>query len=441
MLKQADNDLLSRVGPATPMGRLMRQYWLPACLSEEIAEPGGAPVRVELLSDRLVAFRGSDGRVGVLDEQCPHRRASLVLARNEACGLRCLYHGWKIEADGAVSDIPSEPEDSRLHGRVRTGAYPVRESGGLVWTYLGPAGPVPDFLPPPWAGKEFRIAKIHQRCNWAQSLEGAIDSAHSSALHSSNIRPGGPGARTRAAEGGTVSVLSRPSADRAPRIAVEMTEYGFRYAAIRRPTARAETHDYVRITAFVAPFLAIIPPNAHYSPNQLHVPLDDENAMFYAIAAADRLTFDDAVWRERQGARVGIDLDRHYRKIRTPENDYLQDRELMKAGDFSGIRGIPTQDMAMQETMGPIVDRTRETLGASDLAIVRFRRLMLDAARRFAAGEPALGMVAPRLPLTEIRAFEGVVPKAMDWRSLAAPPSRGGRIPRRRAARPAPSRR
>jgi len=309
MLNQAENELLTRVGADTPMGGMMRQHWLPACMSSEVAVPGGAPVRVELLGERLVAFRDTSGRLGLLDEHCPHRRASLVLARNEDCGLRCLYHGWKMDVDGAVTDMPSEPEDSPLRGRARTRAYPVRESDGFVWAWLGPADQVPEFTPPPWAGKKVRIAKIHQACNWAQSLEGAIDSSHSSALHSSNIRPGSMGERTAAADGSDITVLSRPSLDKAPRIQVQVTDYGFRYAAIRRPTTKADTHDYVRVTVFVAPFMAVIPPNAHYTSNQLHVPLDDENTMFYAVAAADEFTFDEAFWCKRQGATVWLDLE------------------------------------------------------------------------------------------------------------------------------------
>jgi len=418
MLKQAENELLTRVGPEAPMGRMMRRYWLPAGILEEIAQPDGPPVRVELLGEKLVAFRDSKGRAGLLDEHCPHRRASLVLARNEDCGLRCLYHGWKIGVDGKVTEMPSEPEDSRLHGRIRTRSYPVRESGGILWAYLGPADHVPEFMPPPWAGKDVRIARIHESCNWAQSLEGAIDSSHSSALHSANIRPGGSGDKTIAVDGEDVTILTRPSTDKAPRLQVETTEYGFGYAAIRKPTSKADTHDYVRITVFVAPFFAIIPPNAHYTLNQLHVPMDDENTMFYAVAAADQLTFDTAFWHERQGARVGIDLDRNYRKIRTRENNYLQDRAAMKAGDFSGIEGVPAQDMAVQETMGTIVDRSRENLGASDIAIVHFRRLMIDAARRFEKGEPALGTAERRQPFSAIRSFEGMVPKGVDWRAV-----------------------
>jgi phthalate 4,5-dioxygenase len=422
MMDQAENELLSRVGPETPMGRMMRQYWLPACMAREIAEHDGAPVRVALLGEKLVAFRDTSGRVGLLDEHCPHRRASLVLARNEECGLRCLYHGWKMDTDGMVTEIPSEPPESRLHGRVRTRAYPTRESGGMIWAYLGPADRIPEFAPPPWAGKDVRIAKIHQACNWAQSFEGAIDSSHSSSLHSSNTRPGGPGERTASLDGKDLTILTRPSTDRAPRIQVQLTEYGFRYAAIRRPTSKADTHDYVRITVFVAPFIALIPPNAHYTPYQLHVPMDDENTMFYSLAAGNDLSFDDAYWLQRQGARVGIDLDAHYRKIRTAENNFLQDRAAMRDGDFSGIKGVPAQDMAMQETMGPIVDRSREILGASDVAIVRFRHLMLDSVRAFERGEPALGTAEPRLPMTEIRSFEGIVPKEVDWQTLAVTP-------------------
>jgi phthalate 4,5-dioxygenase len=417
VLTHEENNLLCRVEGNAPMGQLMRRHWLPACLSEEVAEPDGKPVRVRLLGEDLVAFRDSDGRLGILDEYCPHRRASLVYGRNEECGLRCIYHGWKMDVEGNVLEMASEPAGSQLPQKVKHKAYPVREGGGFVWTYMGPPAEMTEFQPPAWAKSnktKVSIVKIQVPCNWAQVLEGAIDSAHSSSLHSSDIRP----ARVERA-GATPDYMTRPSTDKSPRIQVQLTNFGFRYAAIRRPIANANTHDYVRVTVFVAPLTVLIPPNAMYGLFQLNAPMDDANTMFYFCAWSDAGTGpDQETWRKFCGAQVGSDLDQNYRKIRNRDNEYLQDRQAMKLGHYTGIKGIPNQDMAMWETMGPIADRTCERLGASDIAIVQFRRLMLDAVRAFQQGSPAFGLAEPRIPHLHIQSFEGVVPKTTHWRTL-----------------------
>jgi phthalate 4,5-dioxygenase oxygenase subunit len=249
-------------------------------------------------------------------------------------------------------------------------------------------------------------------------MEGQIDSAHSSSLHSSDMVP----ARVDGAKA-TSSNWLRPSTDRAPRMQAERTRFGFHYAAIRRPIANANTHDYVRVTVYVAPFTALIPPNNAYNVATVLAPIDDAHTMFYFIAwnGADKPGIDQEAWRKFNSAQVGIDLDAQYRNLRTRANSYRQDRAGMKLGEFTGIRGIPNQDIAMWETMGPIADRTKERLGASDLAVVEFRKLMVDAARRFAAGEPAIGTAPPRIPHAQLRSFEGVVPKGTSWRTLTMP--------------------
>ena len=417
MLTREENDLLCRVEGDAPMGRLMRAHWLPACLSEEVAEPDGAPVRVRLLGEDLVAFRDTDGRLGVLDERCPHRRASLALGRNEDCGLRCLYHGWKIDVAGNVVEMPSEPGASGLAQKVKHKTYPCREAGGFVWVYMGPAETMQELEPPAWApSPETRasIVKIHVGCNWAQVLEGAIDSAHSSTLHSTDMPP----ARVDGARA-TATSWPRPSTDRAPRLQVQATDFGFRYVAIRRPIKDAATHDYLRITLFVAPFTVLIPPNNRYNLSILNIPQDDTNTMFYFIAWSDAEGIDQEAWRRFCGARVGIDLDTSYRRIRTRDNNYLQDRNAMKLGSFTGITGIPNQDIAMWETMGPIADRSQERLGASDVAIVTFRRIMVDAVRTLAGGGPAIGTSPRRVPQVKLQSFEGIVPKTTQWTTLA----------------------
>ena len=241
-----ENDLLCRVEGDAPMGRIMRGHWIAACLSEEVAEPDGAPVKVRLLGEDLVVFRDSRGSLGVLGEYCSHRRASLVFARNEECGLRCLYHGWKFDVDGNIVEMASEPQTSAITERVKHKAYPAREAGGFVWTCLGPAAEMRPFEPPAFAPKpDVRVSatKVRVRCNWAQVLEGQIDSAHSSTLHSSDMVP----APVDGAKATEVNWL-RPSTDKAPRFQIERTSYGFRYAAIRRPIMNEATHDYIRTT-------------------------------------------------------------------------------------------------------------------------------------------------------------------------------------------------
>ena len=419
MLTAEENDLLCRVEGDAPMGQMMRRYWLPACMSEEVAEADGTPVRVKMLGEDLVAFRDTDGKVGVLGEYCPHRGASLALGRNEECGLRCLYHGWKMDVAGNVLEMASEPPESRLAEKVKHTAYPTRESGGLVWIYMGPSEAMPEFERPPFAPTEdtsVSIVKVQVPCNWAQILEGAIDSAHSSSLHSTDMPPARVD-RAMAAEG----VWPRPSTDKAPRLQVQLASYGFRYAAIRRPIKDAATKDYVRITTYVAPITVLIPPNNVYSLANVNVPMNDTHTMFYFIAWSDwGPGIDKKAFCKFCHARVGIDLDAQYRRVRTRDNNYLQDRNAMKLGNYTGIPGIPNQDMAMWETMGPIANRTRERLGASDVAIVQFRRLMIDAVKRFARGEAALGTTAPHIPLVKLKSFEGIVAKTVNWRTLGA---------------------
>jgi phthalate 4,5-dioxygenase oxygenase subunit len=413
-----ENDLLCLVTGDAPMGQLMRRHWVPACLAEEVAEPDGAPVRTRLLGEDLVVFRDSNGRLGVLDEHCPHRRASLALGRNEECGLRCLYHGWKVDVAGNILDMASEPPGSRIADKIKHKAYPVHEAAGFVWTYMGPAEAMPAFEPPAFAPTDrarVSIVKIHVPCNWAQVLEGMIDSAHSSSLHSSDMVPANVDAAK--ADGST---WLRPSTDKAPRMQCENTSYGFRYAAIRKPIQNAETHDYVRTTVYIAPFTSLIPPNNAYNVASMVAPAEDLNTTFYFIAWSDgeKPGIDQGAWRKFNHAQPGVDLTADFHNPRTLANNFGQDREAMKRGNFTGILGIPNQDIAMWETMGRITDRTKDWLGTSDIAVARFRRLMVDAAKTMRDGGPALGTTQPHIRHADIASYEGVVPKSVDWRSL-----------------------
>ena len=420
MLTSVENELLCRVEGEAPMGRLMRRHWVPALLSEQVSRADGAPVRVQLFGEKLVAFRDSNGKLGLLGESCPHRKASLAFGRNEECGLRCLYHGWKFDTEGNVVDMPSEPKGSALLEKAKHPSYPTREAGGFVWTYMGPSETMPEFEAPPWAPHaeaRIAIAKVELPCNWAQIMEGQIDSAHSSTLHSSDMRP----AKGDAAAKGDHWV--RPSTDKNPRIQVQLTNYGMRYAAIRRPIVNASSHDYVRITTFVAPFTALIPPNSTYNLASVIVPRSDTSSTFHFIAWAegDQAGIDTDAWRKFCVLVVGRDVDAHFQPIkRHAANDYLQDRELMQNGSFTGIPGIPNQDIAMWESMGAIADRTQERLGASDIAIVQFRRLMIDAANAFQEEGRVIGHSEARLPQAKLRSYQGVVEKSVPWRTLGA---------------------
>jgi len=420
MLTQEQNELLARVEGDAPMGGIMRQHWLPVCMSEEVADKDGPPVKSRLVGEDLVVFRDTNGKLGVLGEYCLHRRASLAFGRNEECGLRCLYHGWKFDVDGNVVDMPSEAPGAAERLGKKTKVYPAREAGGFVWIWMGPREAVREFEPPAWApqpGIRYAIVKMHTACNWAQVLEGSIDSAHSSSLHSTNM----PAAEV---EGSTATdeAWLRPSTDKAPRLQFEPTPYGFRYAALRKPIRDAETHQYVRTTLFIAPFTVLIPPNNRYNLAQMLVPVDDVNTMFYWIAwhpdPAKGITQD--AWRRFCAATVGEDLDENYRKKRNLGNRYLQDREAMKRGDWTGIAGIPAQDMAMWESMGRITDRSEDHFGSSDLAVAQFRRMMVAAAKKFKEGGPAIG-TENTIPHVKLASFEGIAPKTTDWRKLGVP--------------------
>jgi len=421
-----ENDLLCRVENNAPMGQLMRQHWLPVCLMEEVQQADGTPVRAQVLGENLVVFRDSSGRVGVLLEACPHRHASLALGRNEQGGLRCLYHGWKMDVAGRVLDMASEP-NSRMASQIRHPAYPVVEWGGMVWAYLGATldsnQTPPAFEPPPWAPNSdvrVSIAKVIIPCNWAQILEGAIDSSHSSSLHSSDMVPAAvDGAKA------TAHNWLRPSTDTAPRLQVEHASYGFRYAALRRPIHNEDTHDYVRSTVFVAPATVLIPPNNLYNVANVNVPMNDTHTAFYFIAWGHPATTPQTqTWRQFLRQTVGVDLDENYRPLRNRDNNFWQDRQAMKAGNFTGISGFPNQDVAMWVTMGPITDRSNERLGSSDLAIVAFRRQMVKAAQAVAlqkTGEPVIGTGELAIP-PHVCAFQAIIPKTTHWRDWQAQP-------------------
>jgi phthalate 4,5-dioxygenase oxygenase subunit len=420
MLSAEQNDLLCRVENGAPMGELMKRYWLPALPSEQVATPDGAPVRTRVVGEDLVIFRDSNGRLGVLDEYCAHRGVSLALARNEKGGLRCLYHGWKYGVDGRILDMPTESPGSRAREHVSQPAYPATESGGLVWVYLGPRESMPEFQPPPWAGctpRRLVISRVEVAANWAQALEGQIDSAHSSMLHSTDI-PAGKSELTVIDEEG---LHVRPSGDANPRLFVKKAPYGMRYVAVRKPIVNADTHDYMRVTVFVAPCFALIPPNSRNRLCNIAVPRDDATTNMFFVHFSDTVDLDRDMVQANLGTRPGLDLDPVTgRSVRNRGNNFLQDREAMAQGNFSGIRGIGQQDIAMWESMGkgPIIDRTREHLGTTDVAVAQFRRIMLAAVEDLRARARVLGQDGAQVAFGKVRSFEGIVPEGTNWETL-----------------------
>jgi phthalate 4,5-dioxygenase len=424
MLSAQDNELLTRVGQGTPMGELLRRYWTPALLVSEAPTPDGDPVRVRLLGENLVAFRDTNGRLGLVGENCPHRGASLYFGRNEECGLRCPYHGWKFDADGACVDMPSEPPTSVFKHKVRLKAYPTHESGGIVWTYMGPPDKQPpfrDFGTESLKPELVAATKLHTTCNWVQAMEGNLDTSHISWLHQWNgvdqIPDDGsdkPGYPTNAMS------WKFWKHDRAPRLEIEDTWYGFKYVGIRT-TPNGFTH--VRMSAFCYPYNTVIATVPFGTQHGLFVPADDHNTWRYTFATRDQGHAADVGGEnlfaispfEFARAEVGNNgiIPRRY----TAENDYGIDREEQRHVTYSGVREFISQDFMVTESMGPIYDRTQERLGTSDKAIIRMRRLLMAAAKRVAAGEDAPA-TSGDLDYRSIRSAEKILEEGEDWRVL-----------------------
>lgn len=427
MLTKEQNELLTRVGPGTPMGELMRRYWVPALLSWEIDEPDSPPVTIKLLGEELVAFRDTTGKVGIVDARCAHRRAHLFWGRNEECGLRCVYHGWKFDVNGQCVDMPSEPPETNFKDKVRITAYPTFEIAGLIFCYMGPKEKQP---PPPlfqWTQvppERRAMSKVWQQCNWLQALEGGIDNVHSTFLHSG--RPPGKRYDPSTARGRANNLST------ALHIEVIPTDYGYCYGSIRDA---GEEGNFVRGYHWIMPWNQIRASAG--DSGHMWVPMDDENTMVYNWS----VTFDDSplvssVGRGRPkpvefgpdtprwykyarvpigtGNEFGVDVDveHNFRSVRNMDNLYMIDRELQRTESYTGIIGLNTQDRAVQESMGRIVDRELERLGTTDRAIVYARNLLLKAIKTVQDGGDPPG-VAPTY--YNLRAYETTIPKDVHW--------------------------
>ena len=415
MLSTQNNEMLTRVGPGTPMGTLLRRFWIPALLEEEIVERDGAPVKLRLLGEDLVAFRTTSGKVGIVEAYCAHRRAPMCLGRNEENGLRCVYHGWKYDVDGNCIDLPTAGDES-VKDKVRITAYPTREHGGVIWVFMGPKDKMPE--PPDYEWMRApethcRMSKTYESCNWVQALEGGLDTAHSSFAHNN----------------GDWADNELRQRDKSPKLEVEKTDYGYTYISFR---GAGDDGTYIRVYQYMMPgqqargnvTQASGRSNNPKMDGHIWVPIDDESCMVYNWACGiDENAPVSLEFFEKFEKQMGRGHDDHipgtFKLKKNLENDYLIDRELQKNRTYyTGIVGINTQDFALQEGMGPICDRSEEHLGSTDKAIIAMRNLLLEATRDVEAGKMPRG--ADPKTHSHVRAFDSLVPHGQDWKQAMA---------------------
>jgi nitrite reductase/ring-hydroxylating ferredoxin subunit len=385
MLSQEENDLLCCTGPGTPMGNLFRRFWLPVALSRELPKPDCPPVRMRILSEDLIAFRNTNGKVGLLSRYCPHRGASLFFGRNEEGGLRCVYHGWKFDTTGVCIDMPNEPAECSFKHKIRQTAYPTREAGGVIWAYMGPQEIMPELPELEWTLVPQNHVYVHKRfqhCNYLQNVEGEVDSSHVSFLHR-EFRP----EKFNAAVAG--QVLLAQAKDTAPRFLVQETEYGLAIGARRNWDA---DQYYWRVTKFLMPSFTLIPSEAGSPINfTAAVPVDDKNMVGFTVTwLPDRPLADNDISTIESWTGAYAEVDpKTFEPIASRANDYLLDREKQRTENFTGMRGIREQDIAVQEDQfgGPVTDRTKEHLGTSDAGVITLRRRLLHSVRNFQQGQ------------------------------------------------------
>jgi phthalate 4,5-dioxygenase oxygenase subunit len=381
MLKQEINELLTQTGPGTAMGDLFRQYWLPALMADELPEPGSPPVRVKLLGERMIAFRDKAGNYGLMDEFCAHRGVSLWFGNNEVAddempGLRCAYHGWKYDVNGQCVEVPSEPDNSTFCQKIKLTSYPLVKIGDILWTHMGDPRQRPDlpefeFCQVP--SDQTYTSKRWQESNWLQALEGGIDSSHVSWLHAGGLKND---PLFKGSKGNEYNLN-----DMRPFFEVVDSDGGL-YVGVRRNAE--EGHYYWRITPWVMPAFTIVPPRGdHPVHGHFWVPIDDENCWVFTF---DYLPVRALTEAELQAMKEGHGVHNEYepgtyRPLQNKDNDYMMDRSAQRRGEtFSGIKGIAMQDASLQESMGPIVDRSKERLVSADSGIIKARRKLVNAA-------------------------------------------------------------
>lgn len=415
MLSREDNELMCRIGPGTAMGKAMRHFWVPALTSEELPEPDGDPLHIELLGENFVAFRDSNGNVGILDEHCCHRGASLTIGRVENCGIRCIYHGWLFAADGTVLETPNVA-DPRFKDRFKAKAYPVREAGGLVWVYLGDQAqmpPLPDF---PWidVAPEMRQANCQiNGCNYVQLIEGILDSSHLSVLHQSAL------AQAQGQDLGFVKATSHMQYDAMPRVESEETVFGLHYGAMRTMGNKCET----RVTAFIAPFWVLNPNGDIWT---AVVPMSDTKTAFYTVWYDPAKQYGAEPLKSQQRKLIGFDQEslEAYGQTRATfdgpnrpnrANGFRQDRNMMREGHFTGVPTLVLEDTLVCVSAGSLRDRVVEKLAPADMAIAHLYRHLIKSAKRVQDGGEPLGL---NVSVATVRGVNASVDPSVDWRSL-----------------------
>ena len=422
MLSREQNERICRVGPETPMGRMMRRYWHPVARSVKL-EADGAPLKIRLLGENFVIFRASDGRVGCFDERCPHRCASLTLARNEGNALTCLYHGWKYDVSGKVLDCPTEPPERReaFAAKVPLRHYQVREAAGVIWVCInreGESAPFPnfEFVSLPKEQVEARCGLI--RCNWLQALESVLDSAHLSFLHS-GVLMSRPTAESPQSEGMRAN-FTATTAVSAPTFELDERPYGFREGAVRD---FGDGRRLAKIREFVAPNLSFLPGFPGHATRRIlviTVPVDDVNCAQWVLNY------------RTDGPFLAGEIDDFWHLANPDPDNFLnasggwadiwgQDRAAMKAGHWSGFmsRHFFEEDMIVQEAMDPIVDRTREFLSQSDKTIAHVRRRLLDGTAAAERGEAPWGLEpANDIDYSRIRSCATYLKPGQSWREI-----------------------
>ena len=408
MLRAEINELLTQAGPGTGMGDLFRCYWMPALLAEELPDDDCAPVRVKILSERLLAFRDTEGRYGLIDEFCAHRGVSLWFGRNENSGIRCPYHGWKYDVNGQCVEVPSEPENSNFCDNVVLRSYPLVKVGDILWTYMGdpahrPALPEWEFATVP-SGQTY-TSKRWQESNWLQALEGGIDSSHVTFLHSGQLNTD---PLFKNSKGNDYN-----RGDLKPFFEVIETDGGLLIGARRNADAGSY---YWRVTPWVMPNFTMVPPRGdHPVHGHFWVPIDDENCWVFTFDYhPTRPLTESEVRAMRDGYGVHSEnIPGTYRPVANKDNDYLMDREAQRRGEqYSGVKGIAIQDSSLQESMGPIVDRTKERLVSTDAGIIKARQKLRKAV--LALDEEAVAPPGLDPEHQKIRAVAIILPKEQD---------------------------
>ena len=416
MTTAAENELLTRVGPGTPMGGFMRQFWVPAIMSSELAADA-APTRLMILGEKLIAFRDTSGKVGIFDHRCPHRCASLFFARNEEGGLRCAYHGWKFDASGQCTDMPNVPPRLAFAEKIQAKAYPTAERGGLVYIYMGERQvppPLPEVEPALCPQEDMMVVCRQRECNWLQAMEGDLDTSHFGFLHGGLID----------ADDLDPATMDRFQVKyRAPEYYAQETEWGTMYAA-HRPAEAGET--YYRFAQFVLPFWTLYPNGmlTHNVAGNIWVPMDDTHTMVFNVGWKKRVaplayfnSGEPIPGLERRAEYLPNTNDwfGRWRSAVNQDNDYLIDRDVQRDKSFTGISGVTHQDMAVTESMGEIVDRTMEHLAVSDRMIMITRQRLLGALSDYQKDGTLPAMLDTPAVARGARGGDAIAPQSQPW--------------------------